>query len=168
MEKWTVARQIQWPEGDPVVEISASGIDYTNPDALVQKYPGEFEEFTDPRGAVKVAIEICRKWRRDGEKAHIGIGATGGMTMPFDRITFWDAEVWAKERYQSLEKCEFCGEILPEEYWTPEFPHGKFCSEFCVEEFMKDYEELDDADCIDSDLSVLEDRGEARRNYETF
>ena len=52
-DTYVVTRQIQWPEGKHVVEISAGGFDYTNPDALVAKYPGEFGEFCDPREALK-------------------------------------------------------------------------------------------------------------------
>ncbi len=144
MKKWTVTRQIQWPEGGPVVEVSAGGIDYCNPDALVQQYPGEFEEFTDPREAVKVAIEICRAWRHGGEKkACVGIGATGGMTMPFEGTTFKAAEDWAVETVNSMEKCEFCGELLPEEYWVDEFGDGKFCSEVCAVETLSDLREME-------------------------
>lgn len=134
MEKWTISRQIQWPNGTPIVEISAGGIDYTNPDALSPEYEGEFEEFIDPREAVRTAIEICRRWRKDGEKkAYLGIGATGGMTMPFEPTTFKNAEKWAEKCWESLEKCEWCGGILPEEFWMDEFGNGKFCSESCVE-----------------------------------
>ena len=103
--KWTVTRQYQWPNGNSVVEISEGGIDYTNPDALAGKYLGEFEEFADPRKAVETAIEICRSWRRDGEKkAYIGIGATGGYTLPFDRLSFKTAKAWATEIYRIQQK----------------------------------------------------------------
>lgn len=154
MEKWTISRQIQWPEGDPVVEISAGGIDYCNPDALTQKYPGEFEEFTDPCEAVKVAIEICRAWRRGGEKkACVGIGATGGMTMPFEPISFIDAAKWAEECWESLEKCEWCGDILPEEFYMDEFGNGKFCSESCVEH-MTEYFEETSKETLEHDLQM--------------
>ena len=36
--KLVVTRQLQWPEGKRVVEVSVGGIDYVNPDALVAKY----------------------------------------------------------------------------------------------------------------------------------
>lgn len=143
MDKWTVTRQIQWPEGTPIVEISAGGIDYCNPDTLSPQYKGELEEFADPREAVKVAIEICRAWRRGGEKkACVGIGATGGMTMPFEATTFKNAEGWAEECWESLEKCEWCGGILPEEFWMDEVGEGKFCSENCVEHLIEYFEEV--------------------------
>jgi len=101
--QYTVSRQLQWPEGTPMVEVSAGGIDFTNPDALVERYPGELCTYDDPVEAVDVAIEICRSWRQDGQpKAMIGIGATGGMTMPFDPCTFHDAKVWARQRRQTM------------------------------------------------------------------
>jgi len=94
---YTVTRQRQWPEGTPVVEISRGGLDYTNPDALSPKYPGEFRTYDDPRDAVEVAIAICRAWRKDGQRdAMVGVGATLGMTMPFDPITFQEAREWAR------------------------------------------------------------------------
>ncbi len=73
---YTVTRQLQWPEGTPVVEISAGGRDYTNPDALSPHYPGEFETFG---GAMAV-----------------------GMTLPFDSCTFQEAREWAKGRHAKL------------------------------------------------------------------
>lgn len=100
---YIVTRQIQWPEGRPVVEISSGGIDYTNPDALSPRYPGEFETFDDPVEAVEVAIAICRAWRKDGQKnARIGYGATGGMTLPFDPCTFKEGREWARKRREKL------------------------------------------------------------------
>ena len=147
---YTVSRQKQWPNGDPVVEVSEGGIDYCNPDALVSAYEGEFQEYRDPREAVKVAINICRAWRKDGEKkASVGVGCTGGMTMPFEMCSFKNAEAWAKERWKELEKCPVCGEIVEEmkewyeagEWFGNEFiPFGdgaKYCSEYCAEKDSK-------------------------------
>jgi len=97
MMKLVVTRQLQWPEGKRVVEVSVGGIDYVNPDALVAKYPGEFEEFGEPREAVEAAIRICRKWREDGAKdAKVGFGSTGGFTIPFEDCTFKEARDWAQ------------------------------------------------------------------------
>ena len=85
---YTVTRQLQWPDGTPVVEISAGGMDYTNPDALSAKYPGEFETFDDPEEAAQAALQILALWRADGQpEAQPAYGATGGMTMPFDPCT---------------------------------------------------------------------------------
>jgi len=134
---YTVTRQLQWPEGRSVVEVSAGGPDYTNPDALVARYPGEFETFADPREAVKVAIAICRAWRKDGEKrASVGVGATGGMTMPFEPCTFKEARAWAERKYAKLPKCARCGAILGATVYVPIDVDSdfKFCSEYCAEE----------------------------------
>jgi hypothetical protein len=135
---YTVTRQIQWPEGRPVVEISRGGIDYTNPDALAAKYSGEFETFADPREAVEVAIDICRKWRKDGIKgARIARGATGGMTMPFDPCTFPEAIAWAEKRWHELPKCARCGQIIDGPgYISYEDPDLRFCREYCAEQFV--------------------------------
>jgi len=136
---FTVTRQLQWPEGTPVVEVSAGGLDYTNPDALVARYQGEFETYDDPREAVEAAIAICKAWRQDGEKrARIGIGATGGMTMPFETCTFCEARAWAKRRYVALPKCDRCGNILGRDhYHDPDDPDIKFCSEACAVGYLR-------------------------------
>ena len=63
MTKLVVTRQLQWPEGKRVVEVSVGGMDYVNPDALVAKYQGELEEYDDPIEAVEAAIDVCRRWR---------------------------------------------------------------------------------------------------------
>lgn len=134
---YTVTRQRQWSEGTAVVEISAGGLDYTNPDALSAKYPGEFETYDDPREAVETAIAICEAWRRDGAPdAAVGYGANGGMTMPFEACTFQEARAWAKERAERLPKCDRCGAVLsnPRYYTVPELDDERFCSEFCVGE----------------------------------
>ena len=144
---YTVTRQLQWPEGTPMVEVSFDGIDYCNPDALVQRYGGEFEEFQNPIEAVEAAIDICRSWRKDGKKeAQIGIGATLGMTMPFEECSFESAMEWAKKEYASLHKCPQCGNLIEEksEMWASGFvtterefiPDGEYlyCSETCAEE----------------------------------
>ena len=104
---YTITRQLQWPEGTPVVEVSRGGIDYTNPDALVARYPGEFETFDDPIEAMETAIAICRAWRKEWRKGQgpiprVAHGATGGMTMPFEPCTFQDARRWAKQEAQKI------------------------------------------------------------------
>ena len=109
--KLIVTRQIQWPDGKPVVEVSIGSIDYVNPDALVAKYPGEFEEYDNPVVAVEAAISICRKWRQDGRRdAKVGFGSTGGFTLPFEECSFAEAIKWAKNLLSKrVEECEHCG-----------------------------------------------------------
>ena len=135
---YTVTRQHQWPGGDYVVEVSAGGQDYTNPDTLVTRFAllGEGETFDSPILAVEAAIEVCEAWRRDGgPTAQIGYGATGGMTMPFDPCTYEEARAWAAKREASLPRCDGCGELLPERYFTvPDLDDVRFCREFCAEE----------------------------------
>ena len=133
---WTVTRQCQWPDGNNVVEVSAGGIDYTNPDALSAKFAGEFETFAAPREAAEVAIRICQEWRKvhKGRRPAVGVGGTGGMTMPFDPTTFRDLRRWAKAAYGALEKCPGCGGIMGGEKWRADDWSGQeFCSERCTE-----------------------------------
>jgi hypothetical protein len=133
---YTVTRQLQWPEGTPVVQVSSGGIDYTNPDALIARYPGEFQTFSDPVEAAKAAIDICEKWRGDGvPEAQVAHGATGGMTMPFEPCSYEDLLGWAQALKNRLPKCDHCGDILPERFYTrPDLPELRFCREYCAEE----------------------------------
>ena len=132
---YTVTRQRQWPEGTAVVEVSAGGLDYSNPDALSPKYPGEFETCDDPREAVETAIAICERWRQDGAPdAQVGYGATGGMTMPFDPCSYEEARAWAQKTAERLPKCGRCGDLLPQRpYIHLDLPDEEFCSEYCTE-----------------------------------
>lgn len=133
---YTVTRQLQWPDGTYVVEVSSGGIDYTNPDALGAQYPGEFQTFADPLEAAKCAIDICEKWRGDGcPQAAVGHGATGGMTIPFDTCSYEDLLGWATTRRVRMPKCDRCGDPLGERYYThPDLPDQRFCREYCAEE----------------------------------
>lgn len=132
---WFITRQSYWPEGTKVVEIALGGRDYSNPDALCKKYEGEFEEFDDPREAARVAIGICKAWRRDGAKsAKVAVGFTAGFTMPFEPSTFKDILTWGEGQYEALPKCAQCGELLGEErYGSWELQEFDCCSERCAE-----------------------------------
>lgn len=145
---YTVTRQIQWPEGAHVVEVSIGGIDYCNPDALAEKYPGEMQEYEDPREAVEAAIRIRKLWRADepDKTIDIGIGATGGMTAPFEPCISKVARRWARREFEWLIKCPTCGKIMqdaaewfkagtfyPDEFIPDENESDRYCSESCAE-----------------------------------
>jgi hypothetical protein len=136
---WTVTRQHQWPDGNFVVEVSAGGIDYCNPDALGKKYPGEFEEYVSKVAAVEAAITIAKAWRRDCPKREIEIatGGTGGMTMPFSgeelsEEVFAALRKKAAEADEKLPKCDHCGEILSEKWHNNFDGDFVYCSENCA------------------------------------
>lgn len=146
----TVTRQHQWPDGNFVVEISGGGIDYCNPDALCRKYPGEFEQFADPRDAVEAAIAIATAWKRDcpSRDISIGMGSTGGWTMPFDgepltERTFASLRDHAQSLYDELDKCDQCGDLLGKDRYGSH-DHGEYncCSEYCAEKYYEQDEEL--------------------------
>ena len=148
---YTVTRQHQWPDGGHLVEISAGGFDYTNPNALVDKFAdlGEGETFVSPVKAVEAAIAVCEAWRAAGcPEAEVGYGATGGMTMPFDPCTYEEARAWAAEREASLPRCDGCGELLGKERYTiPELDDQTFCGESCGERAWQDHcEQLSESD----------------------
>jgi hypothetical protein len=160
--QWTVTRQCQWATGDNVVEISVGGLDYANPDALCQKYPGEFKTFVGMVPAVEAAIKIAEAWKADKPKGKIKIasGGTGGYTMPFEGMTACKTNYKllrkeAAEHDAALPKCECCGEMLPDSKhcFGHEFSDGyPFCSEYCAE---KDYEH-----CIEQDTTAVLTDGE--------
>jgi hypothetical protein len=135
---FTVTRQRQFPDGENVVEVSAGSFDYVNPDCLVAKYAGEFEEYKDPREAVEVAIQIVQDWRKDakGKRISIGVGCTMGMTMPFSPDTFRGARDWAKQAYAKLPKCTGCNDPMPDNernYWHANDWDGlEYCSKHCA------------------------------------
>jgi len=137
---YVVTRQMQWPDGKYVVELSEGGIDYTNPDALANKYKGEFEGFDNPVEAAETAIEIMNTWKKDmpDEEVFLGYGYTGGMTMPFDDCTEEELKAWAQKTYDAIPDCEECGNKITGESWNlGEYGDTvKFCSEDCAEAYF--------------------------------
>lgn len=144
--KFVVTRQKYWPEGECVVEIAQGGREYCNPDALVARYSGEFDEFTSLVEAVETAISIAEAWKQDTkEPIGIGMGCTGGMTIPFEsqpanEDAYSDFREKAKKFDEGRPCCPVCGELLEEETYSHEFSDdNRFCSEYCRD---KDYAEL--------------------------
>lgn len=94
-----VSRQIQFPDGEKVVEVNSGGKDYCNPGAVSKKYPGEFREYESAVEAVNVAKAIAELWQKDcGEEIGIGVGCTMGFTMPFSGESYEKALEWAKSQ----------------------------------------------------------------------
>jgi hypothetical protein len=137
---YTVTRQVQWPDGLEVVEVSQGGLDYANPDVLSPRYPSEGETYPNPRDAAAAAIDICRRWRKDGHKnARVAYGATMGFTMPFSPCTFKELREWAERRYRALvitlPSCESCGATIwdsKDAWWSRDYQG--YCSQKCVED----------------------------------
>jgi len=144
---WFVSRQVYWgvdEEDSRCVEIAFGGRDYSNADMLDPKYKGEGQEYSDPREAVTVAIEIEKLWRKDDPKAsiHIDYGATGGSTMPFLNFPTNDELIaWADKTFEQMPKCDQCGGHRDaENYYRfyDDLDLGKFCSKHCAEK-AQDY-----------------------------
>jgi hypothetical protein len=135
-----VSRQIYWPEGEHIVEVAVGGLDYANPDMLVHKYEGEAVEYADARAAAESAISIRDAWRKDEPNTEIDVahGCTGGMTMPFEACTAEELTAWAEKRWENTPKCDHCGAVLPEAYFTDAFGEARFCREYCAEEEVSD------------------------------
>ena len=143
--EFTVTRQIQWPGGDRVVEISQGGIDYTNPGALSPQFEGEFETFVGLTPAVKAAFAIAHQWKN----GRVAVGHTHGMTMPFEDGVRANRRGFVKLMKQAvafdakLERCVECGDILPDvdKRWGVFGWDGECncCSEYCADERCRSY-----------------------------
>ena len=132
--KYFVSRQKYWPTGELVVEVAVGGLNYANPDMLVPEFPGEGEEYRDPREAVTAAIKIADAWKAayGGTDIEVRTGFTHGFTAPFESGSYDEARAWAQRQYEQLEKCEGCGGLFNDERYTDSFGEGKFCSEWCA------------------------------------
>ena len=168
-----VSRQHYYYSGDCAVEIAAGGLDYSGCDMLVSKYRGEGEEYSDPREAVKSAVEILKLWQADNPDDVIGIAyghnldmiepeaipsdgfADGGEEYtPEELQIMYDtqleeviqsARIWAEKEYQSLLKCDRCGEVIenPQHYYYLEeydYLGEKFCSDSCADSAYEFYQ----------------------------
>ncbi len=143
---FTVTRQCRWPDGENIVEVTQGGIDWSGLDALVKKYPGEFEEFEGMTAAVETAIEIAKQWQKDcpNKVINIACGNTHGMGLFLEEQEVSDEvckEMLAEAKAfdDKLPKCVQCGEtIFSEEKWYPtdemDNEHYQCCSEHCAEE----------------------------------
>lgn len=147
---YTVTRQHYWHNGEYTVELSIGGFDCAGPDMLAQKYPGEGETYLNPIEVVNAAVEICQHWQKDtpDEKIYITHGCNldiccADLNKPTKKF-ITALKKWAKKEYDSLPKCDQCGDLLPNETWSTEFePDLKFCREYCIDKYMQDnwYEE---------------------------
>ncbi len=141
-----VSRQMYYPTGECVVEIAAGGLNYANPDMLADKDGiynrlGCGAEYRDPREALRVAFAIRGEWLKHTEKpVRIEMGYTHGFTMPFEEHPE-DVKlmVQANQEYESLPKCNYCGDIMPDDErkrWRLCFPYDseeEYCSEQCAD-----------------------------------
>ncbi len=147
-QAWFVSRQCYFPDGDLVVEIAGGGLDFSNPDMLGVIFPelGEGIEYTDPREALKAALAIRDAWNiclekgREEDRCRVEHGYTGGYTMPFhSEPTDEELQEWADKEWESLPKCEKCGDLMPEsgEHYAL-FPEDewRYCSQVCLEETL--------------------------------
>jgi hypothetical protein len=136
-----VSRQNYYYSGERVVEVEAGGLDCAGADMLVPKYPGEGEEYADPREAVKVAVAIRAAWAADlpEEEIFIGVGSSLGMGLELEGGTDEEALAWAEKVYENLPKCDQCGEMLGDNpYMCFSGGDERFCSEYCAELYVEE------------------------------
>lgn len=139
--RYCVTKQIQYPDGDRVVEISIGTFDYVNPGCLSDGTK-ECETATE---AVEYAIELAQQWQTEcDEEVFIGKGYTNGCCMPFDpwelcEENYAELREWAIKRDDALPKCDQCGDIIDREWKHYDYEH-RFCSEYCLEAFLEEME----------------------------
>ena len=158
---FTVTRQIRWPDGLRIVEISQGSYDLVNPDALVKKYAGEGEEYVSPVEAVEVAISIAQQWQtQTKETVYLAMGATHGHTAVFDEEplteeTFAALRATAEEIEEGMPRCDRCGDLLGKDYVKIRdggaCDGGNYCSESCASNAIEEAEADMAADWDDSE-----------------
>lgn len=151
LSRFYVSRQVHWPDGDHMVEIAQGGLDYSNPGMLTPhralKPLGEGREYVDPVEAVEAAIAVRKGWielltasGNEVPEVGLGMGFTGGNTMPFSDTTEETLLKRAEELRDKLPKCSRCGDLLGSPHFTlPDDPFDdKFCSPECAEREAED------------------------------
>ena len=142
-----VSRQSYYYSGERVVEIAEGGLDSAGCDMYVSAYPGEGEEYHDPREAVEAAISIWKAWINDSNiplpsGVAMGFGCIADLEPTLDLI---ELREYAEAEYNELEKCAQCGDLVMDKYIIYEFgdEFGEFCSEQCADqaynEMMEQY-----------------------------
>jgi len=110
---WTVTRQYQYPDGDPVVEISLGEFDDVNPGCLSPRYSKEGETFLSAVEAVEAAINIQELWQADepDEEIEIAMGCTLGSTASLEATEKEALLERAKKLDEEAKKCDCCGDL---------------------------------------------------------
>ena len=148
---WYVSRQHYYYSGEYVVEIAFGGIDYSGADMLANGY-NEEGEYVDPREAVEAAIAIRKQWKRDQPKPKlkigIAMGSTGGMGLELEGgATVAELRAHAKKAYESVPKCDKCGEIIEGDPVTLcDYPDEDYCSENCADRAWEEIERMNQED----------------------
>ena len=135
-ENYCVTKQVQWPDGDRVVELNTGGFEYCNPGAI-----SSIEEFYLATEAAERAIEVAAEWSQEtGEEIPVAYGYTMGGTMPFDPCENNELLEWAKKEDDAMPSCDQCGEKIPKggKSYTLYDDNVTFCSEYCAEEFQRE------------------------------
>jgi hypothetical protein len=130
------------------VEIAAE-LDYAGPGALSSKFNGDFAESDDPREIAEIAIKLRKEWYNSPAKPDVWLlrNDPDAPYIPFtlamnpmiyatvnDGMTAAGLRRWAKERYETMLKCDYCGDIPAQEYTFLELDDIVIaCSEYHAE-----------------------------------
>ncbi len=93
MSNYCVTKQVQWPDGDMVVEVSIGDFNYCNPGAM-----GDIEKFELATDAAQRAIELQQEWQQEhpSEEVFVGHGYRMGRWLHFESEEPEELLAWAK------------------------------------------------------------------------
>ena len=149
-----VTRQSNYYDGGAYsVEIAAE-LDYAGPGALSKLYSGDFAEEDDPRELAEVAIQLRKDWinnNRSIEYIPFTLSMNGILYATVnDGLTASGLRRWAKEQYEKLPKCDYCGELAGSRSTYQSYDtfasEVVACSEYHAELLLQDESEDKDDD----------------------
>lgn len=121
------------------VEIAAE-LDFAGPGALSRHFTLDFFESDDPREVADAAITLRKMWYLMGDKDNMGyvpftLSMNGfAYATVEDGLTAAGLRRWAKAKYESMLKCDYCGDIPATEYTFQELDDIVIaCSEYHAE-----------------------------------
>jgi hypothetical protein len=151
MSKYIVSKQLSYPDGEYYVEIETGGPDMSSPDMIEM-----IGEYDCPREAANAAIDALRDWRDAEPDLDIGvsIGSTmGGLASHYSEdLDYADILLWGDITYEATPKCDRCGKMIPVSIlgWEERIDSwisnehgedsGKFCSEYCCGEAVRQFD----------------------------
>jgi hypothetical protein len=168
-EKYHITRQHYWYSGDYAVEVSR-GRDSCGPDALMPVWEAE-SWYDSPKEAVEAALHIRDWWLELWNKESTGeecpdivvtFSNTGLHGFEGEAMTDQELMSWAAREYESLVKCDHCGELVSknDKYTIDDFDGDFFCSQNCAENAYWELnnqldEEAEDDQIVDNQRLLL-------------
>lgn len=151
--QYQVSRQHYYYQRQLAVELAVGGIDATGCDMLHtedkewKKLEGGYD---DPVEAAEAAIKLHGLWSAVSSEP-VGIAYGYNLDQIEGEVSEQDYEEvyeklreWAREEKEGLAKCEWCGDIIVEEYTVYDYEDVVFCSERCAERYAEEWSVLEE------------------------